>query len=159
MQFRNARPDEADIIYALYKSVVGSKFCSWNEFYPGTDEIRHDLEASELYVMTENDIIIGACSVVPENELSGFGFWTVRDGTERELARVVIAKARQGNGIAAEMVSSVLSMLKSRGCRAVHLAVNANNIPAYKTYMKTGFHRVGESDMYNGHYFLLEKMI
>ena len=49
--FRNARKDEAETIFMLYRSVIGRPFCAWDEEYPGWTEIRHDLETENLFVL------------------------------------------------------------------------------------------------------------
>ncbi len=157
--FRKARFDEAKEIEALYKSVLGSQFCVWNEYYPSMQEITHDLETENLYILTMKDDIIGALSIVPENELDEFSGWSCKYGTHREIARVVISKSYQGYGFAQRMVHEIQSILKHSNCSAIHLSVAKSNIPAYKTYLKIGFTVKGEADMYGNSYYLMEKQI
>ncbi len=45
----------------------------------------HDLETENLYILTDNDRIIGAVSIVPENEPDGLSCWNIYDGTQKEL--------------------------------------------------------------------------
>ncbi len=157
--FRQAAHDELSTVYALYQSVLGKPFCVWNALYPGMEEVRHDFETGNLFVLVEDDRIMGAASIVPENEMDHLPFWKTSDGTEREIARIVIANAFQGKGLALVLVESIISVLKQRGCTAVRLSVAAGNVPARKTYIRAGFDVVGETDMYGGHYLLLEKAI
>ncbi len=150
---------EKNEILSLYKSVIGEGFCVWNEFYPEMQEIEHDMETENLFVLVEDCCIIGAVSVVPENELDGFDFWSNHDGRHRELARVVVARSYRGKGLAYGMVQRMLPILKERGCTSVRLSVAKCNIPAYKTYKKAGFDVAGEAEMYGGSYYLMEKML
>lgn len=159
MIFRRAEQAELGRVDELYRSVKGGKFCFWDEAYPGMEDIRHDFAADGLFVMLQGDRVIGACSVVPENELDALPFWTVSGGDCREIARVAVAESFQGRGVAAVMVSSVIAELSRQGCRMVHLAAAAGNLPALKLYKKTGFSVVGETEMYGGRYLLLEKAI
>lgn len=159
MYFRRAHSDEQVKIYALYKSVTGSRFCVWNDLYPGMDEIRHDYETGNLFVLIDGEALAGAISVVPENEMDSLPCWKVADGAQREIARVAVDKRFQGNGIARKLINPVLRLLSSAGCSSVHLSVAEVNIPAMKTYRKLGFEIVGEADMYNNHYLLLEKVL
>ncbi len=159
MIFRQARGDDSPAVFALYQSVIGSEFCIWNVLYPTADDIRRDVETGNLFVLCDGDRMAGAVSIVPENEMDDMPCWSTSDGTEREIARVVIAKAYQGKGMAAGLVRSVIDVLKARNCRTVRLSVAAENIPARKTYDKVGFVPVGEADMYCHHYYLLEKTI
>ena len=129
----------------------------WNDSYPTMTEIEQDLEMKSLYVMTDGSKVIGAISVVPENELDGFDCWSYK--SSREIARVVIDKAYRGNGLSFKMVQNIVSILQKNGCKAIHLSVVKTNIPAYKTYIKAGFGVVGEAQMYGNDYYLMEKAI
>jgi ribosomal protein S18 acetylase RimI-like enzyme len=155
--FRIAHHGDEERILSLYQDAKTTEFCVWNDSYPTIAEIEHDLETGSLYVMTDGGNIIGAISVVPENELDGFDCWSYKDG--KEIARVVIDKAYQGHGLSFEMVQSVVSILQKSGCKAIHLSVVKTNIPAYKTYIKAGFSVVGEAQMYGNDYYLMEKSI
>ena len=157
LNFRIARQGEEEQVLSLYQSAKGSKFCVWNESYPCMTEIEHDLETSNLYVMTDGSKIFGAISVVPENELDGFDCWSCKDG--KEIARVVIDKDYQGHGLSFEMMQNVESILRESGHKAIHLSVVKSNIPAYKTYIKADFAIVGEAQMYGNDYYLMEKAI
>lgn len=157
LTFRRATQADAEAVLSLYKNAQNGPFCTWNDSYPTMTEITHDLETKNLYVMTRGDEIAGAISVVPENELDDFDCWSCKGG--REIARVVVAKAFQGQGIAYEMVQAVTDLLRKSGCKAIHLSVVKANLPAYKTYLKAGFAMVGEAQMYGNDYYLMEKVI
>jgi len=155
--FRMAGQDDAAQVLSLYKNAQSGEFCVWNDSYPSMAEIQHDLETNNLYVMTAGSKVIGAISVVPENELDDFACWSQKDG--REIARVVIDKAFQGRGLSFEMVQRIESILRENGCKAIHLSVVKTNLPAYRTYVKAGFSVVGEAQMYGNDYYLMEKPI
>ena len=152
-----ATQEDAQQVLSLYQSARSGEFCVWNDSYPSMTEIEHDLETKNLYVMTDGSKVIGAISVVPENELDGFDCWSCKDG--KEIARVVIDKAYQGYGLSFEMVQNIASILRKNGCNAIHLSVVKTNIPAYKTYIKAGFVTVGEADLYGNRYYLMEKAL
>ena len=157
LNFKIATQDDAEHILSLYQSAKSGEFCVWNDSYPTITEIEHDLETKNLYVMTDGGKIIGAISIVPENELDGFDCWSCKDG--KEIARVVIDKDYQGHGLSYQMVQSIESILRENGHMAIHLSVAKSNIPAYKTYIKAGFTVVGEAQMYGNDYYLMEKAI
>ena len=87
MLFRKAETREAEAIRALYQAVIGTPFCTWDESYPGETEIAGDLSAGTLYVLEEDHQVIGAISIVPENELDHFNCWALKENA-REFARI-----------------------------------------------------------------------
>ncbi len=159
MLFRAAQPIDAHPIFTLYRSVVGQPCCVWNDQYPGMPEITHDIETGNLFVLEDGDSIMGAISIVPENEMDDLPYWMVRDNA-CEIARVVIHPEHQGKGYARLLVQEITRILQDeRSCAAIHLSVATVNEPAYRTYRKLGFTTVGEKDMYGNHYHLCEKRL
>lgn len=159
MLFRAAKPKDAHHIFPLYRSVVGQACCVWNDQYPGMPEISHDIETGNLFVLEDGGSIMGAISIVPENEMDDFPCWTVRNNA-CEIARVVIHPAHQGKGHARLLVREITRILQEdRQCAAIHLSVATVNVPAYRTYMNLGFTMVGEKDMYGNQYHLCEKRL
>ena len=110
MLFRKAETREAEAIRALYQAVIGTPFCTWDESYPGETEIAGDLSAGTLYVLEEDHQVIGAISIVPENELDHFNCWALKENA-REFARVVI-KSDQGSFKGRKLPQSILPSQK-----------------------------------------------
>jgi L-amino acid N-acyltransferase YncA len=158
MIFRKAEWSEAETIMALYRAVIGTPFCTWDESYPGSTEINGDLSSGTLYVLEENKELIGAISVVPENELDDCDCWKVKENA-REFARVVLRTDQQRRGLSVYLVEGIIRELQRKGVAAIHIAVAKNNIPAQKLYKKTGFAFCGEADLYGHSYFLCEKIL
>lgn len=157
IDIRIAKLDDVGNIFSLYQSAKRGAFCVWDHNYPGMLDIEHDLETKNLYVMTHERKIIGSISVVPKNELDGFDGWLCKEA--KEIARVVISEEYQGKSLSLQLVKFIQSVLHKAGCRAIHLSVAKSNIPAYKTYVKTGFVTIGEAEMYENSYYLMEKLL
>lgn len=153
--FRNAREEETDTVLGLYRSSIGTPFCAWDEDYPGVTEIRNDFGSGNLFVLEREGEIIGAISIAPENELDGIGVWreTERAG---EFGRVVIRPSERGKGLAKVLVANVLRVMRERGMTGVHISAAKQNLPAQKTYLGFGFRKVGEAELWNHDYYLLE---
>ena len=158
MIFRKAESSEAAIIMALYKAAIGTPFCTWDKSYPGETEITGDLSSGSLYVLEKDQELIGAISVVPENELGDFDCWKIRENA-REFARVVLRQDQKHKGLSVYLVESIITELKKQGVSAIHIAVAKENIPAQKLYKKTGFDFCGEADLYGHSFFLCEKIL
>lgn len=159
LNFRTAFDEDAAEILALYKSMLGEPFCAWDESYPGEEDIKQDLASRNLFVMTDGTRILGALSVVSENELDGFSCWQCNDGAHKEIARVVVSKELRGKGLAYEMVKNIIRILRQKRCSSIRLSVAKGNIPAQKTYKKAGFESRAEAELYGGEYYLFEKSL
>ncbi len=146
------------MIFALYKAVNGTQFCTWNESYPGKREINRDLFAGTLLVLEDHQELIGAISIVPENELDDMDCWNVRENA-REFARVVLRPDHQRKGLSVHLIEGVIQELRKQGVTAVHIAVAKKNIPAQKLYRKMGFDFCGEASIYEHDFFLCEKIM
>ena len=112
-----------------------------------------------MYVLTQGGEIAGAVSVYSKNEMDSFNCWKCKDRPHKEIGRIVIAERYQGRGLAFEMVSRVVELIRKDGYEFVRLSVAKVNVPAYKTYIKAGFAQLGEADMYGNSYYLMEKQI
>ena len=155
MQLRILNFNEKDIVLNLYNEAKKQDFCVWNYEYPTIEEIEDDFNTNNLFVLVDNDEIIGAISIVPINEMDDIKLWEDRDNA-CEIARIVISKKHQGKGLAKEMVKLIFPICKNRGFSSIHLSCQCDNLPANKTYQKLGFKKVGEKFMYGNNYNLLE---
>ena len=142
----------------LYKSVIGTPYCVWNEEYPTIFEIEEDYKSNCLYVLKEDTKVIGAVSVNHLDEMSELNNWT-KTLKHCEIARVVINKDYQNKHIGYLMIKQLLSILKEVGYLSVRLAVEINHLPAIKLYEKCGFNKVGNHYMYGHDYYLYEYLM
>ncbi|MGM9969432.1 MAG: GNAT family N-acetyltransferase [Anaeroplasma sp.] len=144
MYLRLAKRTDSITIYNIYKSVINSQDCPWNELYPCEDDIETDLINNSLYVAVKDNLIIGAVSIIYLDD-------------KVELERIVIDKSFQGNGYAYEMMNLVLSLIKN--VSIIQLYVSINNLKAINLYNKIGFKIINHTQMYGQEYYLCEKKI
>lgn len=159
MDIRKAKPNELNQIESLYKSVIESEFCMWNEYYPTMEDILFDQNHGNLYVLEENSEIYGVISVVEYSELGSFDVWSEPNSPWIEISRLVISKNHQNKGLASFFVQQISEYLKDNGMQYLRLSVAKNNIPAIKTYNKLGFNIVGEYVEYDIDFYLCEKKL
>ena len=149
---------DTDAVLRLYREQVGREFCFWTEEYPGKETIEFDLSRDSLFVMKNEDGgIIAAISVEVDEDVNRLNCWTASLQPGGEFARLAVAPAWQGHGLAREMVSYILDVLRQRGFKSVHIIVNRDNIKAVRTYAHFGFREAGRCDMYQQHFLCYEK--
>lgn len=156
MIFRLSEEKDLNDVLSLYNKVRGIGYCTWNEYYPTTLEINEDYKTANLFVLEENNKLIGAISIVPINELDMYPDWEIKDNA-KEFARVVIDPAYQNKGYAKVLVENILNELKSRNVHSVHISVAKSNIIAQKLYQHFNFKILNEYEMYGSIYYLYEK--
>lgn len=157
---RKAEKTDREKILELYEGVKDSPFCTWNEYYPGEEDIDIDLGNSALFVMEEDGEIIGALSLVTADDADELDIWDVTKGKKTgELERICVSYSFSGKGLAGELVSYGESVLREKGCEGIRLLCAKINIPAYRTYYKAGYTVSGECGLYGNEYLAMEKLL
>lgn len=76
------------------------------------------------------------------NTVAGYaGFWF--DGDDAQIMTIGVAKEYQKQGIASNLLKTMIENAKSIGARRMLLEVRVNNNPALKLYEKFGFTKMG----------------
>lgn len=70
----------------------------------------------------------------------------VRD--EAEILSIAVASARQGRGLAWQLLDTNLRRLAALGARSVFLEVEEGNVSARRLYRRAGFQEVGRREAY-----------
>lgn len=158
MIFKRAEYSQLGEILELYRVVSKPPFSTWNAEYPSEREAAADYAAGTLYVLEEGMTLVGCISLVPERELDDLPCWDCSLNVG-EIARVAVAPAYQGRGLALRLVEEAEKLLCNAGCTSVHLLVACGNLPAGRTYQKAGYRIRGEVEMYGNRYYACEKQI
>lgn len=159
MELRLAKMEEVEELFPFYQEIFDSPYTTWSEKYPTLDMLKRDCELKSLYVLTDGDEIIGSTVLIPENELEDLELGQLKDGTQREIGRLLIKTKYQGKGYVGEMVKRVEALLKEQKAGALQFLVAKRNIPALKAYEKLGYKNMGTAFLYEGRYFLFEKLL
>lgn len=158
MEFRKAKLDDILKIKNLYDSVKGSEFCTWHDEYPGDFELNEDFNTDNLFVLEDNNDVIGAISFIPENELDDVeGFQIYEDACE--FARVAIRKDYQGKGLSKLLVTNIIEEAKKRNKKTIHILVAKINIPAQKLYKSCGFNFIKDIYKFQTDFILCELVL
>ena len=158
MEFCKAEASDRDAVVALWKSVIGDRFCFWDDDYPGEREADSDISSGGLYILRDGKEIAATVAVLGHNEYESVPGVVARPGV-REISRIAVSHPYRGHGYGGVIVSCVCKGLRESGAVTVRLSVAERNLPARRTYEKLGFLPVAEADMYGGHFFILEKSL
>lgn len=156
--FRLAKKNELKDVLLLYKNASEEEFCVWNEEYPSEFEINNDYLNKNLFVLLDDNKVIGALSLVEEKEFDNYNGWIIKENYI-EMSRVVVSKYYHGKNLAKFMVENIIEECKIRKYRSIHIACQVDNIPAIKTYQKVGFSFYNKVSLFNNVYYMCEYIL
>ena len=155
---RLAKKEDLTEILKMYRSVIGKNGCNWSISYPNEATLHEDFSTGNLYVLWRGSKMIGAGSVVPNNELDDLDCWQYNKNA-REIARIVIKPEYQSKGFGKHLVKKLCYKLNENGYNAVHLLASTENPHALNLYRETKFYCKGECQRYDHTYYAFERKL
>ncbi len=147
-------------VMALYRSLIGTEGCAWNEFYPGEDDVRQDIAQGSLYLLrTEEGEIIAACALGPDPELNEVEGWDSSVKHPTGLMRMAVRKDCQRQGLAGHLLAQVEREAARQGVDSIRLLAAQTNPSAIALYERALYRRTGTAHMYGLDWFCYEKLL
>ncbi|MCD7756912.1 MAG: GNAT family N-acetyltransferase [Clostridiales bacterium] len=147
-------------VLALYRSLIGTEGCAWNEFYPSEDDVRQDIAQGGLYLLwTDEGEIVAACALGPDPELDEVEGWDSRATNPMGLMRMAVRKDCQHQGLAGCLLTQVERKAARQGMDSIRLLVAQTNPPAIALYERALYRRTGTAHMYGLDWFCYEKLL
>lgn len=156
---RRGVPEDADAIYALYRSLIGVPYGTWSEEYPSRELITEDLRTQEVFVMEGGEHLIAAIVSEESDEFDGMAPWYPDVRRWAQLSRLGVARDCQGRGIARRMLAYAMEQAKAEGYDAVRFLVGAQNLPAQRAYAGFHFDICGEADAWGDRWLCYQKRL
>lgn len=157
LELRPARREELAFVMQMYNDARSFEGCAWDDDYPDEDILNDDFFSDRLYVLVLKNQIIGAISVLFDENLEEFECWKIQSARSVEFARVVISKEYVGQGYGTKMVSETLELLKRMEYDSVRILVSPSNPSAIAVYKKLGFDFLRVESFPYGDFWLCEK--
>ncbi|MCD7830103.1 MAG: GNAT family N-acetyltransferase [Clostridiales bacterium] len=155
-----ARFNDLTGVLALYRSLIGTEGCAWNEFYPSEDDIRQDIARDGLYLLrTDKGEIIAACALGPDPELDEVDGWDSGVQNPMGLMRMAVRKDCQRQGLAGHLLAQVERDAARQGVDSIRLLAAQTNPPAIALYERAKYRRTGTAHMYGLDWFCYEKLL
>ena len=157
LELRPARREELAFVMQMYNDARSFEGCAWDDDYPDEDILNDDFFSDRLYVLVLKNQIIGAISVLFDENLEEFECWKIQSARSVEFARVVISKEYLGKGYGTKMVYETLELLKRMEYDSVRILVSPSNPSAIAVYKKLGFDFLRVASFPYGDFWLCEK--
>jgi GNAT superfamily N-acetyltransferase len=148
--FRKAKLEELNPIWEILQGAIlrrrkdGSN--QWQDGYPNPTVIKNDLENGSGYVLTYDNILIGYCSILinDEPEYTNIkGKW-LTNGDFVVYHRVAISEKYLGKGFAQKMLKYIEDFALNKNIKSIRADTNFDNVGMLKIFDKTGYKYCGE---------------
>lgn len=154
-----ARPGDEKEVFLLYRSLLGTPGCTWNQDYPSLELVAGDIARGSLYCLRgpEGELWGAASAGEDDPDIRPLTCWNQAARHSCELARVGIRRDLQGKGLARELVLHILKDAPLRGFDTIRLLVSRENPAALALYRRLGFVTRGKVRMYGVDWLCQEK--
>jgi ribosomal protein S18 acetylase RimI-like enzyme len=151
MEFRRAAESEADEVIDMYAAAVrqmNSKgIYQWDHNYPTKDILLSDIEKQCLFVIEENDQILGAIVLDEEHDKEWEEVnWTWKHEPSLNVHRLVVHPEFQGKGVAKKIIAASEAFAMENGYKQMRLDTYSKNTGAVKLYETLGYRDIGTVD-------------
>ena len=155
------RVGEADAarVLAVYRSLVGTPGCSWNEHYPNAETVDYGIRTGSQYMLVDGEgEIVCACGLFREADEITDPRFAWQGGFQKPcyFSGMGVAAAHQGKGIAGLMLRHIIKTAADEGFDGAYALVAQSNDIARRAYSGFGFVVTGEAEYYGQMYDLYE---
>lgn len=145
--------DVNEFYYSVIDGLKNAKYTpEWKkDIYPAQESLSESIKNKELYI-GETDGKIVSCMVVNHEYIDGYREvkWSVeaKDQEILVLHLLGVLSGYSGRGIATQMVQKVIEIARENNIKTIRLDILEGNLPAEKTYIKSGFRYVDTVQMF-----------
>lgn len=138
-------PDILNITQACAKSMIDQGIYQWNEYYPSKEAFEKDVARKELYVLEENDEIIGTIvvSTIMDGEYYPIN-WLTPNRNNVYIHRLAVHPKKQRKGYAQDLMNFAEDYARKGGFISVRLDTFSKNSRNNKFYQARGYQRLGD---------------
>ena len=138
-------PDILNITQACAKSMIDQGIYQWNEYYPSKQAFENDVARKELYVLEENDEIIG--TIVVSTLMDGEYYpinWLTPNRNNVYIHRLAVHPKKQRKGYAQDLMNFAEDYARKGGFISVRLDTFSKNSRNNKFYKARGYQQLGD---------------
>ena len=137
------------IAKATILNMAESGIPQWTMSYPRLKHFEKDFETGHLFVNEQNNTILGAMVLKPENDppyetITG---WTAPHGKSLVIHRVVVDPKVHRQGIFQDLMDFAIDMAKSTGYQSIKIDTHHGNYKMHRFLEKNGYRYIGYLDV------------
>lgn len=146
---RKAKPSEIDKIIAI-TSACATKMTSegifqWDDAYPNKQAFTKDLQRDELYVLLNEETIIGCITIssIKDEEYNTIE-WLTKDGLQYYIHRLAVHPDFQHQGNAKKLMAFAEVFAKQQNASSIRLDTFSKNYRNQRFYEARGYQQLGD---------------
>ena len=126
------------------KHMISKGILQWNEFYPSASAFNEDIKRDELFVLEENNEIVGCVviSTLMDKEYNPIT-WLTPNSNNCYIHRLSIHPNQQGKGMAQRLMDFAESFAIENNYTSIRLDTFSQNNRNQKFYELRGYKRLG----------------
>lgn len=145
MEIVLAKLEDLEQIKSMYTKIIENMYANgikiWNKYYPNEVFIE-DIENNNLYILKENDNILGAFAIYehinPEEDIE----WENIEAKAYLLNRLGVNVDYLRQGIGQKLIKGACEIATNKGAGYLRLLVSEINNPAIELYIKNNFKKL-----------------
>ncbi|MBR4992376.1 MAG: GNAT family N-acetyltransferase [Clostridia bacterium] len=159
--FREATAADLDGVEALYRSCTAFSPThgndNWSEEYPNRTFAEEDVANHGLFVLEHRGEIIGAISLVAEDDWDELPLWQGEQSCC--LSRLCIKPQLQKLHLAQRMMEEISRTAKERGFCSTRHGSLLTNVASNRLYERMGYQNRGKAALYGHEYHCFERIL
>jgi len=146
---RRAKISEISHIMAITKKcaafMIAKGIFQWNEHYPSKKAFLNDIEQEELYVLLQDDILIGTIVISTHMDDEYIPIkWLTKNEKNIYIHRLSVHPDFQGKGYAQQLMDYAEGYARQNGFVSVRLDTFSKNKRNQKFYETRGYKKLGD---------------
>lgn len=150
INFRKANTSDIPSIWTIIKQAIARRKADgsnqWQDGYPNEKSIQSDIEKEAGFVLTENEVVIGYCAILinDEPEYDNIEGQWLTNGDFVVFHRVAISEDHLGKGLAKKMFEFIEEFAIDNKINSIKVDTNFDNEAMLYLFEKLGYQYCGE---------------
>lgn len=138
-------PEILSLTQACAQAMITNNIYQWNEHYPSKEAFKNDIEQEELYVLKENNLIIGTIviSTFMDKEYIPIT-WLTPTKNNYYIHRLAVHPAHQRKGYARQLMDYAEAFAKAKKATSIRLDTFSQNQRNQRFYETRGYQKLGD---------------
>lgn len=143
--FKSDIPELITVIQACAEDMISNGIFQWNDEYPSIEIFEKDIELNQLWVLKDNDKIVGSIVVsnIIDEEYKAVK-WLTPTQHNCYIHRLAIHPEYQGKGLAQQLMTFAEEYAREHKFTSIRLDTFSVNDRNNKFYQRRGYQKLGE---------------